>query len=192
MTENRWNTFSAHFTRSPQSSILIDSECLSVRPRRHAIPHLQDHNHPHYEVLLSCLSVNMPSDWLTSVTRTSDWPAPGLTCSVLESLGHRESLCSVFSHNNNFLNRNIPPRPGSGPSPPLILSSVDFFITEFLQIDLRPSRICNLVNFLQLVFITWKYGTWNERSREPRSQKPSLKEVWLWTLCFNEDMECYN
>ena len=84
--------------------------------------------------------------------------APGPHMTRVRKSGSPSLSRSVFSHNNNFLNRNIPPRPGSCPSLLLILSLCVDFITEFLQIDLRPSRMCNLVNSLQLVFMTCKYG----------------------------------
>ena len=39
---------------------------------------------------------------------------------------------------------------------------------SFSKIDLRPSRICNLVNSPQLVFITCKCVTWNESPVAPK------------------------
>ena len=131
MTENRGNIFISRCPWwFPKSLILIESECWGRGVRwgpGHAIPHLQDHNHRHYEVLLSCLLVNRPPHWLTSVTQGL-WLARArphmIRVRKSGSPSLSASLCSVFSHNNNFLNRNIPPRPGSCPSPLPILSRV--------------------------------------------------------------------
>ena len=167
MTENRGNVFISRCPWwFPKSLIPIETECWGRGVRwgpGHAIPHLQDHNHRHYEVLLSCLLVNRPSHWLLSVTQGL-WLAS--TRHQLESLGHRVSLLLSAQYFLTIITSSIETflrAPGHVPlrSPSSPVFCVDF-ITEFLQIDLRPGRICNLVNSLQLVFITCKYETWNE------------------------------